>query len=159
MILIRLLLFPVKLALRLLGFTLKVGYVSGRVPVRLTGRSVRFLGVRGLFFLLVGVAVGLFLAPMPGAELLRKVQALLQQGSGGPAPGGDDDLAGKVSFELAHAPRTWHLDQPEVSVGAGRVILRGSVPGEDAREELARVAGAIPGVEAVDNQVTVASVV
>jgi hypothetical protein len=159
MILIRLLLFPIKLALRLLGFTLKVGYVSGRVPVRLTGRSVRFLGVRGLLFLLIGVTVGLFLAPMPGADLVRKLQELLQQGGGGTAPGGDDDLKDKVSFELAHAPRTWHLDQPDVSVVAGRVILRGSVPGEDAREELARVAGAIPGVEGVDNQVTVAAAV
>jgi osmotically-inducible protein OsmY len=63
-----------------------------------------------------------------------------------------------VSFELAHAPRTWHLDQPDVAVAGGRVTLRGSVPGDDAREELARVAGAVPGVAGVDNLVTVAPV-
>jgi len=154
MILIRLLLLPLKLALRLVGVTLKVGYVTGRVPVRVSARSARLVGFRGSLFLLVGVAIGLLLAPESGRDLRLKLQRMLDQGGAS-----DTDLAEKVTFELAHAPRTWHLDQPDVSVVAGRVILRGSVPGEDAREELARVASAIPGVETVDNQVTVASAV
>ena len=153
MILIRLLLLPIKLALRLLGLTLKVGYVSGRVPVKVSARSARLLGVRGLLFLIIGVAIGLLLAPEPGRDLRVKLQKLLEGGGTS-----DADLTEKVSFELAHAPRTWHLDQPDVSVAGGRVTLRGSVPGDDAREELARVAGAVPGVAGVDNLVTVAVV-
>jgi hypothetical protein len=152
MILIRLLIFPIKLILRLLGFTLKVGYVSGRVPVRVSARSVRLVGFRGLLFLGIGVALGLLLAPEPGRDLRVKLQKLLEGGGTS-----DEDLTEKVAFELAHAPRTWHLDQPDVSVVAGLVTLRGSVPADDARDELARVAGAVPGVAGVDNLVTVSS--
>jgi hypothetical protein len=154
MILIRLLLLPIKLALRLLGVTLKVGYVTGRVPVRVSARSARLVGFRGWLFLAVGVAAGLLLAPEPGRDLRLKLQRMLNQG--GPT---DTDLGEKVTFELAHAPRTWHLDQPDVSVVGSRVTLRGSVPGDDDREELARVAGAVPGVAGVDNLVTVSAVV
>jgi hypothetical protein len=153
MILIRLLLLPVKFVLWLLGFTLKVGYVTGRVPVRATARSVRVVGFRGWVFLAAGIAIGLLLAPEPGRELRLKLQRLLDQGGTT-----DGDLAEKVSFELAHAPRTWHLDQPDVAVLGGRVTLRGSVPGDDARDELARVAAAVPGVTGVDNLVTVSVV-
>jgi hypothetical protein len=152
MILIRLLLFPIKLALRLLGFTLKVGYVSGKVPMKVSARSVRLVGFRGWLFLAVGIGVGLLLAPGPGRELRVKLQKLLEGGGTS-----DSDLTEKVSFELAHAPRTWHLDQPDVSVTDGRVTLRGTVPGDDARDELARVAGAVPGVAGVENLVTVSS--
>jgi hypothetical protein len=153
MILIRLLLFPIKLVLRLLGFTLKVGYVSGRVPVRMSARSVRLVGFRGVLFLVIGVALGLLLAPEPGRDLRVKLQKLLEGGGTS-----DADLTEKVAFELAHAPRTWHLDQPDVSVIAGRVTLRGSVPADDARDELARVAATVPGVAGVDNLVTVSSI-
>jgi hypothetical protein len=152
MILIRLLLLPIKIALRLLGLTLKVGYVSGKVPVKVSARSVRLVGFRGLLFLMVGVALGLLLAPEPGRDLRIKLQKLLEGGGTS-----DVDLLEKVAFELAHAPRTWHLDQPDVSVVSGRVTLRGTVPGADAREELARVAGAVPGVLGVENMVTVST--
>jgi osmotically-inducible protein OsmY len=67
----------------------------------------------------------------------------------------DTDLAEKVGFELSHAPRTWHLPQPEVAVVSGRVELLGSVPHETGRDELARVAAAVPGVAAVDNRLEV----
>jgi hypothetical protein len=152
MILIRLLLFPIKLVLRLLGITLKVGYVSGKVPVRMSARSVRLIGFRGWLFLAVGIGIGLLLAPEPGRELRVKLQKLLEGGGTS-----DTDLTEKVSFELAHAPRTWHLDQPDVSVTDGRVTLRGTVPADDARDELGRVAGAVPGVAGVENLVTVSS--
>ena len=150
MILIRLLLFPIKLALRLLGVTLKVGYVSGKVPVKVSSRTVRLIGFRGWLFLAAGIGIGLLLAPEPGRDLRIKLQKLLEGGGTS-----DAELAEKVTFELAHAPRTWHLDQPDVSVVSGRVTLRGTVPGDDARDELARVAGAIPGVSGVENHVTV----
>jgi osmotically-inducible protein OsmY len=153
MILIRILLFPIKLVLHLLGFTLKVGYVAGRMPVKASARTARLVGFRGWLFLIVGVAAGLLLAPESGRELRLKLQALIEGGGTS-----DAELAEKVTFELAHAPRTWHLDQPDVSVASGRVTLRGSVPGDDARDELARVAGAIPGVSGVENLVTVSAV-
>ena len=54
-------------------------------------------------------------------------------------------------FELEHAPRTWHLAQPTVTVVSGRVILSGAVAQAAARDELGRVAAAVPGVGAVDN--------
>jgi hypothetical protein len=152
MILIRLLLLPLRLAFRLLGFTLKLGYVTGRVPVKVSARSARRVGFRGWLFLIVGAVGGLLLAPEPGRDLRVRLQRLL--GGGGSS---DTDLADKVAFELAHAPRTWHLDQPDVTVADGRVTLRGAAPAHDARDELARVAAAIPGVEGVDNLVTVAS--
>ena len=150
MILIRLLLLPVRLALRLVRVALKLGYVAGRVPMKVSARAGRLLGFRGWLFLIVGAIAGLLLAPKSGRELRLKLQRMLEGGGAS-----DVDLAEKVSFELAHAPRTWHLDQPDVSVAAGRVTLRGSVPGDDARDELARVAGAVPGVAGVENQVTV----
>jgi osmotically-inducible protein OsmY len=65
-------------------------------------------------------------------------------------------LADKVAFELAHAPRTWHLTQPEITVRAGEVVLEGVVSDDDARDELGRVASAIPGVDRVDNRLEVA---
>ena len=61
-----------------------------------------------------------------------------------------------MAFELAHAPRTWHLTQPEITVRAGEVVLEGVVSDDDARDELARVAAAIPGVATVDNRLEVA---
>jgi hypothetical protein len=152
MILIRLLLVPFKLAFALLGLTAKVGYRVGRMPVKVSARSARLPGFRGWLFFGLGVAVGLLVAPGPGRELRLRIQHQLTGGGES-----DGDLAGKVAFELAHAPRTWHLEQPEVTVTGGRVTLRGSVPAPDARDELARVAAAIPGVDGVENLLTVAS--
>jgi hypothetical protein len=148
MFLIRLLMLPFKIAFALIGLALKTGFRVGTLPFKATGRAARVPHLRGWFFLIVGVAAGLLLAPQSGRELRLKLQQLLDRPSDS-----DGDLADKVSFELAHAPRTWHLAQPAVSVSAGMVTLRGSVPDGDARDELGRVASAVPGVLAVDNQV------
>lgn len=150
---VRLVVLPVKLALAALGLTARTGFRVGRLPVRATRRSVRLVGFKGIVFLAAGLAIGLLLAPESGKAMRARLAALLGQ-----ATTSDGDLAEKVSFELAHAPRTWHLDQPDVSVAGGRVTLRGAVPGDDAREELARVASAVPGVAGVDNLVTVSPV-
>ena len=150
MILVRIVLLPVRLALAVLGITLKVGYQAGRVPVSLTGRVARLFGFKAWLFLVIGVAVGVLFAPGPGRELRGKLQRLLGQDDTS-----DLDLADKVAFELAHAPRTWHLDQPAVAVVDSRDRLTGSVPDSDVRNELARVAAAIPGVVGVDNHLTV----
>jgi osmotically-inducible protein OsmY len=100
----------------------------------------------------VGLAIGLLIAPVPGRELRRK---LLELVSAGRAPD-DADLIDKVTFELSHAPRTWHLEpQPEVAVVAGRVILTGEARDDSAADEFVRVAAAIPGVVEVDNRLVV----
>jgi osmotically-inducible protein OsmY len=97
------------------------------------------------------VAAGLLLAPATGRELRIKLRRVLE----GSQPLSDNDLAEKVGFELSHAPRTWHLPQPEVAVVSGRVELLGTVPHETGRDELERVAAAVPGVAAVDNKLLV----
>lgn len=146
----RLLVVPVKLVLATLGVTFRTGRRIGAVPARLTGRTVRLVGVRGWLFFLAGLAVGLLFAPGPGRELRARLQRLLAP----PAPA-DGELAAKVAYELAHAPRTWHLPQPAVRVEGGTVTLSGEVTDDATRSELGRVAGAIPGVGAVVNHLTV----
>ena len=148
-LLVRLILLPIKLALAALGITARTGFRLGRFPARATRRSFRIVGFKALVFLVLGLAIGLLLAPESGKQLRARLAALLGQGAGG----SDSDLADKVSFELAHAPRTWHLEQPAVQVSAGRVTLTGMVPAAEARDELGRVAAAIPGVAGVDNQI------
>jgi len=150
MFLIRLFLLPFRLAFAAVGTFFRIGFRLGSIPARLGGRAAKLVSFRGWLFLVVGVAVGLLLAPVPGRELRLKLQALL---------GGTDSgtsLADKVAFELAHAPRTWHLTQPEISVQSGTVVLEGVVADDDARDELGRVAAAIPGVAGVDNRLAIA---
>lgn len=154
--LIRLIVLPVKLALALVGLAFRLGLWIGRVPVRLTagvGRATgKLLGAKGLVGIVLGAVVVAFLTPFAGRELRERVRKLLA------APGIDDgELQARVSFELAHAPRTWHLTQPAVSVNQGRVRLAGEVSDDEARTELVRVAAAIPGVSGVDDALVSAS--
>jgi hypothetical protein len=151
MFLFRLIWFPFKLALAAVGTFFRVGFRLGAIPARVGGRAAKLVSIRGWVFLIVGVAVGLLLAPVPGRELRVKLQALL---GGGTESG--SSLADKVAFELAHAPRTWHLTQPQVTASAGEVVLEGVVADDDARDELGRVAAAIPGVAGVDNRLEIA---
>lgn len=146
----RLIVLPVKLTVALIGVAFRLGLWLGRLPVRVTagvGRTTgRLLGVRGLVGLVLGAIVVALLTPLAGRELRDRVRKLLA------GPGVDDnELQARVSFELAHAPRTWHLPQPTVSVHDGRVRLSGEVADDDARAELVRVAAAIPGVVGVDD--------
>jgi hypothetical protein len=150
--LFRLILLPFKLVGRLTAVLLKVVLKLGLLPFKLGRATARLMTFRGILLGAVGVAAGLLLAPMTGRQLREKLMAMLA--GGGAVP--DDELAEKVSFELSHAPRTWHLEpQPDVSVIAGRVVLSGQVRTDDARSEFARVAAAVPGVVAVDNQLEV----
>jgi hypothetical protein len=151
MFLIRLFLLPFRLALAVVGTFFRIGFRLGGIPARASGRAVKLVGFRGWLFLIVGLAVGLLCAPASGRELRLKLQTLL---SGGTDTGAT--LADKVAFELAHAPRTWHLSQPTISVEAGTVVLEGVVSDDDARDELGRVAAAIPGVNGVDNRLELA---
>jgi hypothetical protein len=148
----RLIKLPFTIVARLLALTFGLGRAVGAIPLRVGRRATRILGFRGVVFGLVGLAIGLLLAPVPGRELRKKLSAMRSASR----PPSDADLTDKVAFELSHAPRTWHLDpQPEVAVVAGRVVLTGNARDDSAFEEFGRVAAAIPGVVEVDNQLVV----
>jgi len=152
--LFRLALLPFKLVFRSTVLFMRVAMRMALLPLRVSRATTRLLGLRAIAFGLLGLALGLLLAPVPGRQLREKLLKLIA--GGGAIP--DDELAEKVSFELSHAPRTWHHDpQPNVSVLAGRVVLTGEVRGDDARDEFARVAAAVPGVVGVENQLEVAN--
>jgi hypothetical protein len=144
---VRLLLLPFKLVLAAVETAFRIGRLFGSIPLRVGRSTSRIMGVRGVIGLLVGLAVGLLFAPGPGRDLRDRVRLLLARRA---APS-DAELAERVVFELEHAPRTWHLPQPTVTVVSGRVVLGGSVTQAAERDELGRVAGAVPGVAAVDN--------
>lgn len=149
----RLLVLPFKLLGAAVVLAFRAGVAVARIPVRLSAAAGRLLGFRGIIFGLLGLALGLLFAPGPGRDLRDRLRQLIQ-GGGVVA---DDELVDKVVFELAHAPRTWHLEpQPSVAVVAGRVTLTGPVVDEKASEEFARVAGSVPGVTGVDNHLAVA---
>ena len=135
--------------LRLLFLPARVGVGSTRLGMKAGYRAGRMLGYRRLLVFGLGVGVGLLIAPMAGRELRAKLQALAEQRASG------GDLAARVSYELSHSPRTWHLPQPEVEVVGSTAILRGEVPHEVGREDLTRTAAAVAGIVDVDNQVGV----
>jgi hypothetical protein len=139
--------FLFTLPFRLLGLGFKIGTGSAK----LTHRTVRFVGYRRIFVLGIGVGIGLLLAPVPGAELRRKLRELIE-GMQGAAP---VDLADKVRDELASSPRTWHLPQPSVAIETGRVTLSGEVPHATAAADLERTVRAVQGVVDVDNRLKI----
>jgi hypothetical protein len=130
-------LFPIRLAL---------------LPIRVSLRIARLLGLRRLLWLGAGLAVGLLVAPTTGAEARARLRQLLEERR----PAGDQDLAEKVRFELSHSPRTWHLPQPVVEVVGNVAVLRGQVPHDAGREDLGRTAASVSGIVEVDNRVIVA---
>ena len=136
---------------KLLWLPFRIAFGTTRLGVKTGYRTGRLLGYRRLFVFGAGVCVGLLVAPTTGRELRGRIRRALE------ARGVTDaDLNERVRFELAHHPRTWHLPQPEVAVAGRRVSLRGEVPDEDARHEIVRAAGALPGVDAVDDHLEVA---
>lgn len=133
----------------MLFFPARAGVGTTKLGMKAGYRAGRLLGYRRLFVFALGVGAGLLLAPMTGRELRARLQALLEQRHN------SGDLATRVSYELSHSPRTWHLPQPEVEVVGGTAILRGEVPHEMGRDDLERTAAAVAGVIEVDNQVGV----
>jgi hypothetical protein len=146
-----LLLLPFRLLWRTAVVSARVGWYAGRAPIRAGAAVRRLVGWRALVFFMAGVAIGLLLAPERGRDLRERIRRMLA-GKGL----SDAELADRVEFELSHAPRTWHLPQPEVAVLNGRVELRGSVPHPVGREEIERVAASVPGVTDVENLLVVA---
>lgn len=112
-------------------------------------RIVRFVGLGRLVAFGAGVGTGLAIAPTTGAEFRARLAE--QYGAGAPTA----DLGEAVRHELAHSPRTWHLPQPVVTVVGNRVTLTGAVPHDTGRVDLGKTAGAVAGVGAVDNRITV----
>ena len=150
-LLARMVLWPIKVVVGTFTSAFRAGQMAGGLSVRAGRRTSHLLGIRGTAALVIGVVVGLALAPMRGREFRGRVRAMVQRRT----VMNDVDIADRVTFELEHAPRTWHLPQPGVSVNQARVTLSGEAPQETSRDELARVAAAVPGVVAVDNLMTV----
>ena len=150
MSLVRVVLFPFRLLAWLLKEIMRATWWTAKAPVRVTAGTTKAIGFKAILFFILGLALGLLFAPGPGEELRRKLMALVNGGE--PS---DTELADKVGFELSHAPRTWHLPQPEVGVLNGNVALTGTVPHETGRDELERVAAAVPGVAGVDNKLEI----
>jgi osmotically-inducible protein OsmY len=119
-------------------------------PVKVTTRSLRWVGLRRLVLIGLGATLALMITPVTGSELRRRLSRLLARR----VP--DADLAARVRHELSHSPRTWHLPQPSISVLQGRVVLAGQAPHATGRADLERVVAAVPGVVAVDNEIIVA---
>ena len=118
--------------------------------VRLVLRVIGFIGISRIAAFGAGVGVGVAMAPKPGSQLRNGVAAKEEARA---ARGGDIGTA--VRHELATSPRTWHLPQPGVTVQGDRVVLTGGVPHDDARLTLIRTAGAVTGVRAVDDHLTI----
>ena len=119
-------------------------------PVKVTTRSLRWVGLRRLVLIGLGATLALMITPVTGSELRRRLSRLVARR----VP--DADLAARVRHELSHSPRTWHLPQPSISVLQGRVVLAGQAPHATGRADLERVVAAVPGVLAVDNEIIVA---
>jgi len=123
------------------------GRVAGAVSVRATAVASRRLGVVGVAALLVGVVIGLLVAPVPGRQLRQRLATLIA----GARPVPDDHVRQAVVAALGASPRTWQLPEPEVTVAGGVVTLTGEVPSETARVEMEVVAAGTPGVQGVVN--------
>ena len=119
-------------------------------PVKVTTRSLRWVGLRRLVLIGLGATLALMVTPVTGSELRRRLSRLVARR----VP--DADLAARVRHELSHSPRTWHLPQPSISVLQGRVVLAGQAPHATGRADLERVVAAVPGVVSVDNEIIVA---
>jgi BON domain len=149
---IRAVLFPVRLGYGVTKLGAKTGYRAGRLSVGSTVRVGRFVGLTRLAALVVGVAIGLLVAPTSGQELRDRLQRQLAARR---APASDDAVAERVRYELSHSPRTWHLPQPAVEVAAGTAILTGEAPHETGKADIERAAGAVPGVTQVESHLII----
>ena len=132
---------------------LAAGFRAGSLSARVARGTVRFVGYRRVALLLVGIGIGLLVAPVPGVELRARIRKYLAQ----LGPASSLELGDRVREELAASPRTWHLPQPGISVVDGVVTLSGDVPHATAAADLERTVREVKGVVDVDNRLTVPS--
>jgi hypothetical protein len=149
---IRAVLFPVRLGYGAAKLGAKTGYRAGRMSVGSTYKVGRYVGVSRLLALVGGVAIGLLVAPTSGQELRDRLRRQLASRR---APATDEAVAERVRYELSHSPRTWHLPQPAVKVAGGTAILTGGAPHEAGKADIERAAGAVPGVTQVESHLIV----
>ena len=119
--------------------------------VRLVLRVVGLIGISRIAAFGAGVGVGVALAPTQASP--EQNGAAAAKGEAMAARSGD--IGAAVRHELATSPRTWHLPQPGVTVQGDWIVLAGAVPHDEARLALVRTAGAVTGVRAVDDHLTV----
>jgi hypothetical protein len=148
---LRLIALPLRLTWTALVVALRANWWAVKAPFRSAGAVARAIGPTALLAGLVGIAVGLLFAPMRGADLRRKLVGMI-----GDVVPADDEVTDAVIRELANAPHTWHLPQPEVRVVAGTVVLSGDAPHAEGAAALERAASSVPGVSDVDARLTVA---
>ncbi len=149
MLALRIALLPFKATVTATKLGTRTGYHAGRLSARAGRRVGRRAGWRNVALLGIGVLIGLLVSRSPGGALRAALRRALGSGPS------DAAVADAVRFELAHAPRTWHLPQPSVAVHDGVATLTGEVAHETAREALERVARTVAGVDDVINGCTV----
>ena len=151
---VRTVLFPVRLAFGVGKLSAKGGYKAGRASVVGTYKAGGLLGYRRMATLGAGVGLGLMLAPSSGRELRETIKQRLAERSSG---GGDSDeaVAERARQKLSQSPRTWHLPQPEVDVVAGTAVLTGTAPHATAKSDLEDAVRTVEGVVAVDSRIEV----
>jgi osmotically-inducible protein OsmY len=150
---VRTVLFPVRLALGVGKLSAKGGYRAGRASVVGTYKAGSLLGYRRMATLGTGVALGLLLAPSSGHDLRESIkQKLAERSAGGD---GDEAVAERARQKLSQSPRTWHLPQPEVDVVAGTAVLTGTAPHATAKADLEDAVRTVEGVVAVDSRIEV----
>jgi osmotically-inducible protein OsmY len=151
---VRTVLFPVRLALGVGKLSAKGGFKAGRASVVGTYKAGSLLGYRRMATLGAGIGIGLLIAPTSGQELRETLKQRLAERSSG-AGDGDEAVAERARQKLSQSPRTWHLPQPEVDVVAGTAVLTGTAPHATAKADLEDAVRTVEGVVAVDSRIEV----
>lgn len=84
-LLVRLVLLPFKVVLALTGIGFKVGMRVSTAPMRIGWRATRAAGFSGVGCFVLGLLLGLLVAPFPGKDLRAVIKLKLAEMRGGDA--------------------------------------------------------------------------